>query len=80
MEYLYWTLIILLFVIAFIGLFYPIIPSVLFILGGFFLYGFLLFYIILNFFWMDVSCFGCMSADGRLAPFFWEYGGSSHLK
>ncbi|MEH7124543.1 DUF456 domain-containing protein [Bacillus sp. JJ1503] len=41
MEYLNWTLIILLFVIAFIGLVYPIIPSVLFILGGFFLYGFL---------------------------------------
>lgn len=44
------------------------------------LYSFLFFYIVLNFFWMDVSCFGCMSADGRLAPFFWEYGGSSHLK
>lgn len=44
------------------------------------LYVLLFFYIILNFFWMDVSCFGCMSSDGRLAPFFWEYGGSSHLK
>ena len=39
MEYLYWTLIIILFVIAFIGLVYPIIPSVLFVLGGFILYG-----------------------------------------
>ena len=39
MEYLYWTLIIIIFVIAFIGLVYPIIPSVLFVLGGFILYG-----------------------------------------
>ncbi|MFI8034545.1 O-antigen ligase family protein, partial [Acinetobacter sp. ABJ_C3_5] len=44
------------------------------------LYIFLFFYIILKFFWMDVSCFGCMSQEGRLAPFFWEYGGTSHLK
>ncbi|MBJ8418073.1 O-antigen ligase family protein [Acinetobacter courvalinii] len=44
------------------------------------LYVFLFFYIILKFFWMDVSCFGCMSQEGRLAPFFWEYGGTSHLK
>lgn len=44
------------------------------------LYVFLFFYIILNFFWMDLSCFGCMSQEGRLAPFFWEYGGTSHLK
>lgn len=44
------------------------------------LYVFLFFYIILNFFWMDLFCFGCMSQEGRLAPFFWEYGGSSHLK
>ncbi|MBY0122375.1 DUF456 domain-containing protein [Bacillus sp. S/N-304-OC-R1] len=39
MEYMYWTFIIILFVIAFIGLVYPIIPSVLFIIGGFLLYG-----------------------------------------
>lgn len=41
MEYMYWTFIIILFVIAFIGLVYPIIPSVLFIIGGFLLYGIL---------------------------------------
>jgi len=38
-EILYWTIIIALFVIAFIGLIYPIIPSVLFLVGGFILYG-----------------------------------------
>lgn len=41
MEYVYWAFIIILFIIAFVGLVYPIIPSVLFILGGFLLYGFL---------------------------------------
>lgn len=41
MEYVYWALIIILFIIAFVGLVYPIIPSVLFILGGFLLYGLL---------------------------------------
>lgn len=39
MEYLFWGLIILFFIIAFVGLIYPIIPSVLFILLGFILYG-----------------------------------------
>ena len=34
-----WTLIIVFFVISFIGLIYPIIPSVLFIIGGFIVYG-----------------------------------------
>lgn len=41
METLYWVVIALLFVIAFAGLFFPIIPSVLFLFGGFILYGFL---------------------------------------
>lgn len=39
MDIIAWTLIIALFVIAFIGLVYPIIPSVLFLLGGFIVYG-----------------------------------------
>lgn len=39
MDILAWGIIIALFVIAFIGLVYPIIPSVLFILGGFIAYG-----------------------------------------
>ena len=39
MEIVGWTLIIISFVIGFIGLVYPIIPSVIFIMGGFLLYG-----------------------------------------
>ncbi|SOC21030.1 hypothetical protein SAMN05880501_112100 [Ureibacillus xyleni] len=39
MEILAWSLIIVSFVIAFVGLIYPIIPSVLFILLGFIVYG-----------------------------------------
>ncbi|MCA0986051.1 DUF456 domain-containing protein [Guptibacillus algicola] len=41
MTILYWIIIAALFLIAFIGLIYPIIPSVLFIYIGFFVYGFL---------------------------------------
>ncbi|MTH52433.1 DUF456 family protein [Bacillus mangrovi] len=40
MDFLYWTLIIAAFIIAFAGLIYPVIPSVVFIVGGFLLYGF----------------------------------------
>ncbi|MEK5390736.1 DUF456 domain-containing protein [Margalitia sp. FSL K6-0131] len=39
MEVLYWIIITVVFVIAFIGLVYPIIPSAIFMLGGFLLYG-----------------------------------------
>lgn len=39
MEVVYWIIIIALFVISFVGLVYPIIPSVLFLVGGFILYG-----------------------------------------
>lgn len=39
MEYVYWILIIALFIVSFVGLIYPIIPSVVFIVGGFLLYG-----------------------------------------
>lgn len=39
MDIIAWILIITFFVIAFVGLIYPIIPSVLFILGGFVVYG-----------------------------------------
>jgi uncharacterized protein len=39
MDLLYWILIVAMFLISFIGLIYPIIPSVVFILGGFILYG-----------------------------------------
>jgi uncharacterized protein len=49
MDILYWTLIIALFVVAFIGLIYPIIPSLVFVVGGFLLYG--LFYTFEPFTW-----------------------------
>ncbi|MGN7479297.1 DUF456 domain-containing protein [Solibacillus silvestris] len=39
MDIIAWVLIIALFIVAFIGLVYPIIPSVLFLLGGFIVYG-----------------------------------------
>ncbi len=39
MDIIAWILIIALFGVAFVGLIYPIIPSVLFILGGFVVYG-----------------------------------------
>ncbi|MFJ8236950.1 DUF456 domain-containing protein [Ureibacillus sp. NPDC094379] len=39
MEIIAWVLIIASFIIAFVGLVYPIIPSVLFILIGFIVYG-----------------------------------------
>lgn len=39
MAIVYWSIIAVLFIIAFVGLVYPIIPSVLFIAAGFILYG-----------------------------------------
>ncbi len=39
MDWLYWIIIWLVFIIGFVGLIYPIIPSVLFIVGGMLLYG-----------------------------------------
>lgn len=39
LEIIAWILIIALFIVAFVGLIYPIIPSVLFLLGGFIVYG-----------------------------------------
>ncbi|MCG7345128.1 DUF456 family protein [Sporosarcina sp. ACRSL] len=39
MEIAGWIAAIVMFIIAFIGLIYPIIPSVVFIVGGFLLYG-----------------------------------------
>jgi uncharacterized protein YqgC (DUF456 family) len=58
MEYVYWGLIILSFIIAFVGLIYPVIPSVLFILLGFLLYGFLFSFAPFNwFFWLVQGLF-----------------------
>lgn len=39
MDFLFWAIIVAMFVIAFIGLIYPIIPSLVFIIAGFILYG-----------------------------------------
>jgi uncharacterized protein len=39
MEIVYWSIIVILFIIGFVGLIYPIIPSVLFLLAGYLLYG-----------------------------------------
>ncbi|MDW0117355.1 DUF456 family protein [Sporosarcina thermotolerans] len=39
MEIIGWIIAIVMFIIAFIGLVYPIIPSVIFVVGGFLLYG-----------------------------------------
>ncbi|GKV68076.1 hypothetical protein NCCP2716_05740 [Sporosarcina sp. NCCP-2716] len=39
MEWIAWIAAGICFIIAFAGLFYPVIPSVLFIIGGFLLYG-----------------------------------------
>jgi uncharacterized protein YqgC (DUF456 family) len=58
MEIVYWGTISILFVVAFIGLIYPIIPSVLFILAGFLLYGvFFTFEPFGWFFWIVQSLF-----------------------
>lgn len=58
MEYLYWAFIIILFIIAFVGLVYPIIPSVVFIVAGFILYGFLFEFTNLSFvFWIIEGIF-----------------------
>ncbi|MCM3587336.1 DUF456 domain-containing protein [Mesobacillus maritimus] len=42
MEFVWWGLTILLFVLSFVGIVYPIIPSVLAIWGGFVVYQFLI--------------------------------------
>ncbi|MBM7701514.1 DUF456 domain-containing protein [Metabacillus iocasae] len=39
MDIVYWSVILIAFVVSFVGLVYPIIPSVLFIALGFILYG-----------------------------------------
>lgn len=44
------------------------------------LFYFLYLYLLFLFFRDDFICIGCSSEAGRSAPFFWEYGGSEHLK
>lgn len=50
MDIIYWVIIAAMFIIGFIGLIYPIIPSVLFIMAGFILYG--VFYSFTPFNWL----------------------------
>jgi len=58
MDAIYWIIISILFLMAFIGLVYPIIPSVLFLLAGFLLYGFLFSFGAFNwFFWLIQGLF-----------------------
>lgn len=40
MDIIYWILIITCFVVSFIGLVYPIIPGIVFLIGGYLIYGF----------------------------------------
>lgn len=40
MSVISWTIIVVLFLASFVGLFYPILPSALFLFAGFLLYGF----------------------------------------
>ncbi|MGM0853145.1 MAG: DUF456 domain-containing protein [Bacillota bacterium] len=39
MEVIYWSIIIVLMILSFVGLIYPILPSVVFLIGSFILYG-----------------------------------------
>jgi uncharacterized protein len=55
LEIIYWGIIGLLFVIAFVGLVYPVIPSMIFILGGFILYGVLFSFAPFNWFFWTVQ-------------------------
>lgn len=55
MEIIYWVIISVLFLISFIGLVYPIIPGVLFLVAGFIVYGFLFSFSPLNWFFWSVQ-------------------------
>lgn len=56
MELIYWLLIIALFVLSFVGLIYPVIPSVIVIWGGFLIYQYFIFQGGLSmFFWVSMT-------------------------
>ena len=58
MDILYWVIIAAMFLIGFVGLIYPVIPSVLFIMAGFILYGVFYSFAPFNwFFWTIQSLF-----------------------
>ncbi|GKV54300.1 hypothetical protein NCCP2222_02470 [Sporosarcina sp. NCCP-2222] len=53
MEWIGWIVAIIFFLVAFAGLIYPIIPSVVFIVGGFLLYGWIVSFDEMNWlFWL----------------------------
>lgn len=80
MEYIYWPIIFILFIIAFAGVFYPIIPSILFLWAGFVLYGFIFsFHAFSWFFWLVEGLFtALLFASDYLANFIGikRFGGS----
>lgn len=80
MDIFWWILILLLFVVSFIGIVFPIIPSVLAIWGGFFIYHFVINGETLSFFfWIPMAIFTIMLfvADIVLnSHFVKKYGGS----
>lgn len=58
MESIILGIVILLFIIAFVGIFFPVIPSVLFIFAGFLVYGFFVSFEPFNwFFWVVQGMF-----------------------
>ncbi|ALC89925.1 hypothetical protein AM500_09145 [Bacillus sp. FJAT-18017] len=58
METVVWGIVILLFIVAFVGIVFPVIPSVLFIFAGFLAYGFFVSFEPFNwFFWVVQGMF-----------------------
>ena len=80
MEFLWWGLTILLFVLSFAGIIYPIIPSVLALWGGFAVYQFLINPIELSvWFWISMAILSVIliAADIIANSYFVKkYGGS----
>ncbi|WP_273777594.1 O-antigen ligase family protein [Acinetobacter sp. GSS19] len=45
----------------------------------FIVWGSIFIYITLIYFYQDLTCWGCISSGGRMAPNFWEFGAAGHL-
>jgi uncharacterized protein len=80
MDTLIWGIVILLFIVAFIGIVFPIIPSVLFIFAGFLVYGFFISFDPFNwFFWVVQGLFTVLLFGADYAANIFgikRYGGS----
>jgi uncharacterized protein len=80
MDIFYWVIITVLFLVAFIGLVYPIIPSVLFIVLGFLVYGFIYGFEHFSFlFWLVQGLFFLLLIGADYAANFFgvkKFGGS----